>query len=151
MVATLDAGLARLALDSGLAPRALAAGGGRSLLARTGAVSKKALRKIGQRQRQRPAATVSASSATALFWSQIGAAGLDVAPLKAWGLFDADALDRFADGRGHPDRPTLGFLINCCAIASALGRGAGSERRGGTGEHNAIDGSVSMSFPPVVG
>ncbi|HPU16924.1 MAG TPA: hypothetical protein PK808_12610, partial [Polymorphobacter sp.] len=88
LLTALDAGLAGLALDSGMSPRALASGGVRSLLARTGAVTKKALRKVGQRLRRKPAATVSASSTTAMFWAQIGAAGLDVTPLRHWGIFD---------------------------------------------------------------
>jgi asparagine synthase (glutamine-hydrolysing) len=139
LLAALDAGLAGLPLDSGMSPRALATGGVRSLLARTGAVTKKALRKIGQRLRRQPAATVSASSTTAMFWAQIGAAGLDVAPLRHWGIFDNAALDRFVDGSWRPDRPTLGFLINCSAMARVLGAHARIEGGCGNGTRNAID------------
>lgn len=147
ILALLDSALARLPLDSGLAPRALAAGGLASALSRAGAVTKKALRKIGQRLRRQPAATVSASSTTAMFWAQIGAAGLDVAPLRGWGIFDNAALDRFVDGRWRPDRPTLGFLINCVALAQALGDGARIDSGGGTGAHDAVDGSSLSSTP----
>ncbi|TFU01267.1 hypothetical protein EUV02_13275 [Polymorphobacter arshaanensis] len=150
LLAALDAGLAGLALDSGMSPRALAGGGVRSLLARAGAVTKKALRKVGQRLRRKPAATVSASSTTAMFWAQVGAAGLDIAPLRRWGIFDNAALDRFVAGNWRPDRPTLGFLINCCAMAKALGAQARIEGGCGTGAGNAIEGGSSLPSTPLL-
>ncbi|MGL4542682.1 MAG: asparagine synthase-related protein, partial [Polymorphobacter sp.] len=132
MLVELDPALARLRLDSGLSPLALAAGGGRSLLTRTRVNAAKAGRKIGQRLRRAPASTVSATSATTMFWQQIGATGIDVAALHGWGLFDSAMLDRFARGDWQPDRPTLGFLINCAALATALGHTPAAPIGGGT-------------------
>lgn len=143
ILVALDADLAQIALDNGRIPAELGCTGWRPKLSAARAALKKIRRKIAQRLRRSPAATVSAVGATALFWARGGQKLIDIAPLYAWGMFNPKRLSDFASGQWRPDRPTLGFLINCSLMAAELARAKSAEIDSG----HAIEAAMIHTSP----
>ena len=118
LICELEPAFAGVPFDSGLTPAAIAAGGPKLALRRLGRTAGKAGRKVRQRLSRNAGRTVGGGAALARF-RELGVHKLlDLEPVHRLGILDPAMLDGIATGRTLPDRATLGFVLNVCALAA---------------------------------